>query len=155
MLITSCVSISPLVKPSNEKNTTTYSATISRIQTIDKDNNKSYYIYTENYLAVLCISNIDTVTSQEYLTSLHEGDVIEFRIKNNLKTFLTKTAVQINVVSLKTEENEIVSLSKTNVIELTKLKNNYLTCIMLSLGLLSSATILYICYKLQLKNNVK
>ena len=26
---------------------------------------------------------------------------------------------------------------------------------MLSLGLLSSATILYICYKLQLKNNVK
>jgi len=48
-----------------------------------------------------------------------------------------------------------VSLSKTNVIELTKLKNNYLTCIMLSLGLLSSATILYICYKLQLKNNVK
>ena len=97
MLITSCVSISPLVKPSNEKNTTSYSATISRIQTIDKDNNKSYYIYTENYLAVLCISNIDTVTSQEYLTSLHEGDVIEFRIKNNLKTFLTKTAVQINV----------------------------------------------------------
>ncbi len=48
-----------------------------------------------------------------------------------------------------------MSLSKTNVIELTKLKNNYLTCIMLSLGLLSSATILYICYKLQLKNNVK
>ncbi|MBQ8303449.1 MAG: hypothetical protein IJX79_00655 [Clostridia bacterium] len=97
-----------------EKNTTEYSATISKGEFLDTRENKHFQIFTKEYVNSFLVStNISEHIDIDCLKALESDDKIVFRIENEKTNQFNKVAF-IDIVSLKVEEKEIFNLDDYN-----------------------------------------
>lgn len=100
----------------NENNTTEFSAVVKSVQCIDTTEDIYYLISVKEYNSDLLVDSIAAESiDSELIGKLREGDAIFFRIKNMyLKNTDDEPALFVPIVSLKTNDYEIFSLSDYN-----------------------------------------
>ena len=97
-----------------EQSTTEFMATVTHVETTYTEKNTYIEVYTEEYGTMLYISTtISRKINIDDITNLQNGQKILFRVENNKLDEFEK-AEFVNVVSLKTTEKEIFSLSSYN-----------------------------------------
>lgn len=93
--------------------TTEYAATIAFVKVEDVANGESVTIITQEYDSVLMLQLNDSVSQSTIntLKTLHNGDVIRFRVTNMMQEFLENGSF-VEIVSLETENQSVVSLEE-------------------------------------------
>jgi hypothetical protein len=102
------------VDKKTETNTTELMGTIAKVENIDTGESLYIEIYTTEYKCALYISSrVSKAIDKDDINDLKKGQTIFFRVENNnLEDFDTRNFS--NIVSLKTTEKEILSLSSYN-----------------------------------------
>ena len=97
----------------SKKNTTELSGTVKKVEFINTEKELHYLIYIEERELILNVStNISKKINGKLINDLQKGDIVFFRVENE---YLSKSdASFINIVSLKTNNNEVYSLSDYN-----------------------------------------
>lgn len=97
------------------KNTTEFNAIVKKIEITEAGENLYINIYTKEPEKTLNIStSVSRKISRSDIESLQEGEVIVFRIENNMIKRFENNGFG-SVVSIKTDEKEILSLDDYNV----------------------------------------
>lgn len=97
----------------SEKNTTEFVATVMRVEIVGEGTYKRCIIHSEEYGDKLDTYNIRGIVDMSNFTSLNSNQTIYFRTKNSWVNQFEEMSF-IPIVSLRTEEKEIVSLSSYN-----------------------------------------
>lgn len=97
----------------SEKNTTEFTATITKVVTKGTGNDEYGIIYTQEYDDKLNVYNINEITNKKDFTELQSGQTVYFRIENVWLEKFNEINF-IHIVSLRTSEKEIFSLSNYN-----------------------------------------
>ena len=110
----------------SEENTTEFSATVKSVEMIEEGAYESWGIYLEEYYGPLTVSTRRGVIDMDDLNSMKPGQIVFFRIENVwLKNFEEQPFH--TVVSLRTEDREIASLS--DCVERIMDRNNGVTIV--------------------------
>lgn len=97
-----------------EENTTEFATTISKVEIIDTVENGYIEIYTNEYNYTLHISsNVSKNIDMNAVSDLQKNQTIFFRVENKMLDFLEEIDF-CNIVSLRTSEHEIFSVSNYN-----------------------------------------
>ena len=94
-------------------NTTELMATVIKAETKGTEPNEYGIIYTEEYGEKLKVFNIEKLTDVNDFNSLQTGQTVLFRIENVWLGQFEEMSF-INIVSLRTMEREMISLSSYN-----------------------------------------
>lgn len=104
-----------LITEKNTKNTTEYVATVNNVSFSTNKNRTTIEIHTNEYSTKLYISESLCSDSIVFaLKTINKGDIIYFRIDNDVTQIFENKISFCNIVSLKTTENNIISLSDYN-----------------------------------------
>lgn len=104
-----------LITQKNTNNTTEYIATVNNVSFSTNKNKTTIEIYTNEYFTKLYISeSLCTNSTVLALKTVNKGDTIYFRIDNDVTQLFDNKMKFCNIVSLKTSENDIISLSDYN-----------------------------------------
>lgn len=104
-----------LIAEKNTKNTTEYVATVNNVSFSTNKNKTTIEIYTNEYSTKLYISeSLCSDSTVLALKTINKGDIIYFRIDNDVTQIFENKISFCNIVSLKTTENNIISLSDYN-----------------------------------------
>lgn len=94
----------------NEKNTVEHTATVSRVET----SGNFCTIYVLQYPCGLIIT-LDEIVCDNYLSELQPDGYITFRVPDDYENWLTEGGIQyLYIVSLQTENADIVTLESHN-----------------------------------------
>lgn len=134
-----------------ESTTTFLSATVDAIKITDTGSKIYVEIHTKEYHAVLLIStNITQNIDLNDIRNLHNGQKIFFRVENskigqmNNVTDQTNDVNLINIISLQTETNNILSLEDYNQYIKNAAYPARIACVMMALLFLSISFINFI-----------
>lgn len=104
-----------LIAQKSTNNTTEYIATVNNVSFLTEKNKTTIEIYTNEFSTKLYISeSLCTNSTILALKAVNKGDAIYFRIDNDATPLFDSEIKFCNIVSLKTTENEIISLSDYN-----------------------------------------
>ena len=104
-----------LIAKKNTENTTEYTATVKNVYFSTNKTKTTIEIYINEYSTILYISeNLCTNSTVLALKTINAGDTIYFRIDNNITQIFDNHISFCNIISLKTIENNIISLSDYN-----------------------------------------
>ena len=136
------------------QNTSEYIATVERSDIKNTGEDLSIEIFTEEYDIPLYVStNISSKIDVSLIKSMTNSDTIIFRVENHLYEQIG-TIDFLNIVSLKTSDNDIFSLDDYNTLmhESTKparIASVMLTCLFLILSIVSTTR----CFSYYRKKN--
>ena len=134
------------VDKQSKKNTSEYSATVSKVEFLDTGENTNIQIFTKEYInSFLVTTNITPFIDIDYLKTLESDDKIVFRIENKKENQFNKVAF-IDIVSLTVEEKDIFTLDDYNKYmgesaQPTRLAGTVVAGILLSISICCIATI--------------
>lgn len=97
-------------QPISEQNTAEYTATVTYVRHMNEQEDGPAMIYTEEYGDKITVNYFCDIADMRKLYSLNEGDEITFRITNDSIEFLNSNVNKVDVVSLRYDGYEILSL---------------------------------------------
>lgn len=98
-------------QPISEQNTAEYTATVTYVRHMNDQEDGPAVIYTEEYGDKITVNYFCDLADMRMLYSLNEGDEITFRITNDSIEFLNSNVDKVDVVSLRYDGYEILSLN--------------------------------------------
>ena len=117
----------------SDSNTTEFSATVTRIEILESSYEKTFVIHTKEYGDKIRIHLKTEFTESDDINNIGIGETIHFRVKNIWVENLDSLSF-FEIVSLKSEKKEIISVDEQNEKILSQRQQATITSVIMLVG---------------------